>query len=65
MGGAYEITVKVYPYYGAHNSYGIDEIMIRISDRNELIKFKHLARLKSVVDNLIYRNLCSVIGLTI
>lgn len=28
VGGIYEITLKVYPFYQAHNRYGIDEIIV-------------------------------------
>lgn len=28
MGGLYEITLKVYPYYLSHISYGVDEVVI-------------------------------------
>ena len=40
MGGLYELTLRVYPYYLAHNSYGIDEVMI--NTEGKLINFKHL-----------------------
>ncbi|MGE7602617.1 DUF3888 domain-containing protein [Peribacillus sp. NPDC097675] len=40
IGGLYEITLKVYPYYGPHNSYGEDEVVINSS--GELISYKHL-----------------------
>ncbi|MEH6939997.1 DUF3888 domain-containing protein [Bacillus sp. JJ664] len=30
IGGLYEITLKVYPYYRAHISYGEDEVVISI-----------------------------------
>lgn len=40
IGGLYEITVKVYPYYRAHNSYGEDEVVINTN--GELISYKHL-----------------------
>ncbi|WP_431029993.1 DUF3888 domain-containing protein [Lysinibacillus sp. LZ02] len=40
VGGLYEITLKVYPYYGAHNGYGEDEVVINTD--GELISFKHL-----------------------
>jgi hypothetical protein len=40
IGGLYEITLKVYPYYGAHNPYGEDEVVI--NTRGELISYKHL-----------------------
>lgn len=38
--GLYEITLKVYPYYRAHNSYGEDEVVI--NTMGELIRYKHL-----------------------
>lgn len=40
IGGLYEITLKVYPYYGAHNGYGEDKVVI--NTHGELISFKHL-----------------------
>lgn len=40
IGGLYEVTLKVSPYYGAHNGYGEDEVVINTS--GELIKYKHL-----------------------
>jgi hypothetical protein len=40
IGGLYEITLKVYPYYRAHNSYGEDEVVI--NTKGELISYKHL-----------------------
>lgn len=40
IGGLYELTLKVYPYYRAHNSYGEDEVVI--NTMNELIGYKHL-----------------------
>ena len=40
VGGGYEITLKVYPYYGAHMSYGIDEVVVDTSGK--LISYKHL-----------------------
>lgn len=40
IGGLYEITLKVYPYYRAHMSYGEDEVVINTN--GELINFKHL-----------------------
>ena len=40
IGGLYEITLKVYPYYRAHNSYGEDEVVINTN--GELISYKHL-----------------------
>lgn len=40
IGGLYEITLKVYPYYGAHNGYGEDEVVINTN--GDLIRFKHL-----------------------
>lgn len=40
VGGVYEITLKVYPYYDAHMSYGIDEIVVDTSGK--LISFKHI-----------------------
>ncbi|WP_078554399.1 DUF3888 domain-containing protein [Bacillus alkalicellulosilyticus] len=40
VGGLYELTLKVYPYYDAHNSYGVDEVII--NTEGELLGFKHL-----------------------
>ena len=40
IGGLYEITLKVYPYYRAHMSYGEDKIVINTSGK--LISYKHL-----------------------
>lgn len=40
VGGAYEITLKVMPYYRAHNTYGEDIIVV--SADGELIDYKHL-----------------------
>ena len=40
IGGLYEITLKVFSYYGAHNGYGEDEIVINTN--GDLIRFKHL-----------------------
>ncbi|MEH7010658.1 DUF3888 domain-containing protein [Neobacillus niacini] len=40
IGGLYEITLKVFPYYGAHNGYGEDEVVINTN--GELINYKHL-----------------------
>ncbi|MFF2501742.1 DUF3888 domain-containing protein [Peribacillus sp. NPDC058075] len=40
IGGLYEITLKVYPFYAAHNGYGEDEVVINTS--GELISYKTL-----------------------
>ncbi|MEH7388597.1 DUF3888 domain-containing protein [Bacillus sp. JJ1521] len=40
IGGLYQITLKVYPYYGAHNGYGEDEV--EINTNGELISYKHI-----------------------
>jgi Protein of unknown function (DUF3888) len=40
VGGSYEITLKIKPYYRAHITYGVDEITIR-SD-GTLIRYEHL-----------------------
>jgi hypothetical protein len=40
VGGLYEITLKVYPYYGAHMYYGIDEVVI--DTIGDLKSYKHL-----------------------
>ena len=36
----YEFTLRVNTYYGIHNSYGIDEVVV--SERGELISYKHI-----------------------
>jgi hypothetical protein len=38
IGGGYEITLKVYPYYDAHMSYGIDEVVV--DTRGKLISYE-------------------------
>jgi hypothetical protein len=40
VGGLYELTLKVFPYYEAHNSYGVDEIVI--NTEGELLGYKHV-----------------------
>jgi len=40
IAGLYEITLKVYPYYRAHMSYGEDKVVINTN--SELISYKHL-----------------------
>jgi hypothetical protein len=40
VGGAYDITLKVKPYYRAHITYGEDIIVV--SADGELIDYKHL-----------------------
>lgn len=40
VGGAYEITLKVNPYYRAHITYGEDIIIVRAD--GELVGYKHL-----------------------
>ncbi|TMU87262.1 DUF3888 domain-containing protein [Bacillus sp. BHET2] len=40
VGGAYEITLKVKPYYRAHLSYGEDIIVVGAD--GQLIKYRHL-----------------------
>ncbi|MDQ0220164.1 DUF3888 domain-containing protein [Peribacillus cavernae] len=40
IGGGYQLTLRVHPYYGAHNSYGIDEVVVRAS--GELVSYKHI-----------------------
>ncbi|MGN7943204.1 DUF3888 domain-containing protein [Virgibacillus sp. 6R] len=40
VGGGYEITLKVYPYYDAHMSYGIDKVVVDTTGK--LISYKHL-----------------------
>jgi hypothetical protein len=43
IGGAYEVTVRVHPYYGPHIGNGIDEISISIaSEGQEVTDFKHI-----------------------
>lgn len=43
IGGQYEMSLKIFPYYRAHMSYGIDEVVINTN--GELISFKHLKTL--------------------
>lgn len=40
IGGLYEITIKIEPFYNAHISYRIDEIVV--NSNGELIRYKHL-----------------------
>ncbi|WP_245604683.1 DUF3888 domain-containing protein [Paucisalibacillus globulus] len=40
VGGLYELTLKVFPYYEAHNSYGMDEVVV--NTEGELLGYKHL-----------------------
>jgi hypothetical protein len=40
IGGLYELTLQVHPYYGAHNSYGVDEVVI--NTEGKVISYKHL-----------------------
>ncbi|MYL54928.1 DUF3888 domain-containing protein [Pontibacillus yanchengensis] len=40
IGGLYEITLKIMPFYRAHITYGIDEVVINTN--GELISYKHL-----------------------
>ena len=40
VGGIYEITLKVYPYYRAHMTYGEDKIVV--SSDGKLIEYEHL-----------------------
>ena len=40
VGGLYELTLKVFPYYEAHNSYGVDEVVV--NTEGELLGYKHL-----------------------
>ncbi|QDP41161.1 DUF3888 domain-containing protein [Radiobacillus deserti] len=40
VGGIYEITLKVMPYYGAHNTYGEDIIVV--NSAGKLIDYEHL-----------------------
>jgi hypothetical protein len=43
VGGAYEVKLKIFPYYGAHNGIGEDEIVVRVtSGKNILLSSKHL-----------------------
>ena len=52
VGGLYEITLKVYPYYDAHMSYGIDEIVVDTSCK--LISYKHLKTYPWTLTNLLF-----------
>ncbi|MFB9826262.1 DUF3888 domain-containing protein [Lederbergia wuyishanensis] len=40
IGGIYEITLKVYPYYRAHITYGEDIVVIRTDGK--IIDYKHV-----------------------
>ena len=40
VGGLYEITLKIYPYYRSHMGYGEDEVVINTVGK--LLKYKHL-----------------------
>ncbi|WP_369361718.1 DUF3888 domain-containing protein [Priestia megaterium] len=40
VGGLYEITLKIMPFYRAHITYGIDEVVV--NSNGELIRYKHL-----------------------
>ena len=40
VGGLYEITLKIMPFYQAHITYGIDEVVINTN--GELKSYKHL-----------------------
>lgn len=40
IGGVYELTLKVTPYYRAHNTYGEDIVIV--NSNRELIDFRHV-----------------------
>ncbi|WP_195694520.1 DUF3888 domain-containing protein [Priestia megaterium] len=40
VGGLYEITLRIMPFYRAHITYGIDEVVV--NSNGELIRYKHL-----------------------
>jgi Protein of unknown function (DUF3888) len=42
VGGSYEVTLIVLPYYGAHNTIGLDEITVRVAHEVYLVNYKHL-----------------------
>jgi hypothetical protein len=43
VGGSYDVTLNVHPYYGEHTGEGIDEIKIRVeSSGQKIIHYKHL-----------------------
>ena len=43
VGGSYDVTVKVFPYYGASIGQGEDKIKIRVEKNGQkVISFKHL-----------------------
>ncbi|WP_253182451.1 DUF3888 domain-containing protein [Bacillus wiedmannii] len=43
IGGAYDVKVRVSPYYGPHIGYGIDEITARVdASGQQLIEYKHI-----------------------
>ncbi|AJI25520.1 DUF3888 domain-containing protein [Priestia megaterium] len=40
VGGLYEITLRIKPFYRAHITYGVDEVVV--NSNGELIRYKHL-----------------------
>ncbi|HDX9500068.1 TPA: DUF3888 domain-containing protein [Bacillus thuringiensis] len=43
IGGAYDVKVRVHPYYGPHIGYGIDEITVRVdASGQQLVEYKHI-----------------------
>ncbi|WP_394234197.1 DUF3888 domain-containing protein [Niallia oryzisoli] len=40
IGGLYEITLQIEPFYNAHIGYGIDEVVV--TSNGELLRYKHL-----------------------
>lgn len=40
VGGEYEVTLKIYPYYRAHNTYGEDIVVVNTG--GELISYEHV-----------------------
>jgi Protein of unknown function (DUF3888) len=42
IGGSYDVTLIVLPYYGAHNTIGLDEITVRVAHEVYLVNYKHL-----------------------
>ncbi|WP_429313659.1 DUF3888 domain-containing protein [Paenibacillus mucilaginosus] len=43
VGGAYNVTVRVHPYYGPHIGDGIDDITINVSSgKQQVLYYKHI-----------------------
>ncbi|MFD1336612.1 DUF3888 domain-containing protein [Oceanobacillus iheyensis] len=50
VGGEYEITLKIYPYYRAHNTYGEDLVVVNTD--GELISYEHVKTFPIIGENL-------------